>query len=465
MAEKNISCPHCGQELSIEEQYLGMEVECPTCRKSFTAGSPTTETAPQAEEAVFVDDVEEAGPDLKDKFREIHSGIMGKLDEIQREENERFNVSDTLELSNRIRNGGIYRKLWQLIIPAVTISLLIVCAVINLIFGGVHFAAVPFFAAISFLVGSMVSRSNFSSTKEKTYTKITREKLASQEQLERKKIAKLFSDLKDSLQPVSKKSYQLWCETSDKDQEYLKQLDVLPRFGKSEKQLIAESHTLFSPDIYVFRLDENSNFLYPRENVTKLYTFEDQLFIFSAVWDYTTGNLFDESTSAFFFNEICDISTSTNYADSKNAFYTLPTDIKVKPFSLNKTLITAAVLFPISLILCLLVFNSMEWVKKPFLFAISVSVFLTGGLIAILCSSFDLNCLKKIIPQKNTNKTKIKQSETFTITARSGKSTGITIVCDEWIEANNGNFTRRNNAEQIIHAIRKMIEEKKVAAK
>ena len=37
MAEKTIVCPHCNQELSIDEQYLGMEVECPTCNQSFTA--------------------------------------------------------------------------------------------------------------------------------------------------------------------------------------------------------------------------------------------------------------------------------------------------------------------------------------------------------------------------------------------------------------------------------------------
>lgn len=29
MAEKIINCPNCQQQLSIDEQYMGMEVECP----------------------------------------------------------------------------------------------------------------------------------------------------------------------------------------------------------------------------------------------------------------------------------------------------------------------------------------------------------------------------------------------------------------------------------------------------
>ena len=37
MADATIKCPHCQQELSLDEQYLGMEVECPTCGNSFVA--------------------------------------------------------------------------------------------------------------------------------------------------------------------------------------------------------------------------------------------------------------------------------------------------------------------------------------------------------------------------------------------------------------------------------------------
>ena len=37
MADATIKCTHCQQELSLDEQYLGMEVECPTCGNSFVA--------------------------------------------------------------------------------------------------------------------------------------------------------------------------------------------------------------------------------------------------------------------------------------------------------------------------------------------------------------------------------------------------------------------------------------------
>ena len=37
MAEKTIFCPHCNEELALDEEYLGMEVECPVCQKAFVA--------------------------------------------------------------------------------------------------------------------------------------------------------------------------------------------------------------------------------------------------------------------------------------------------------------------------------------------------------------------------------------------------------------------------------------------
>jgi hypothetical protein len=56
-----------------------------------------------------------------------------------------------------------------------------------------------------------------------------------------------------------------------------------------------------------------------------------------------------------------------------------------------------------------------------------------------------------------------RSSETFTITASSGRCISATIVCNEWMEANNVTYAQRSDGEKTIHAIRKMIEEKKVA--
>lgn len=36
MAEFNTHCPHCNTELVAEEDWIGMEVECPFCKKNFT---------------------------------------------------------------------------------------------------------------------------------------------------------------------------------------------------------------------------------------------------------------------------------------------------------------------------------------------------------------------------------------------------------------------------------------------
>ena len=37
MADLTICCPLCNEELLIDDEYLGMELECPTCKQTFTA--------------------------------------------------------------------------------------------------------------------------------------------------------------------------------------------------------------------------------------------------------------------------------------------------------------------------------------------------------------------------------------------------------------------------------------------
>lgn len=36
MAEFNLNCPHCGVEVIAETDWIGLDVECPTCKKVFT---------------------------------------------------------------------------------------------------------------------------------------------------------------------------------------------------------------------------------------------------------------------------------------------------------------------------------------------------------------------------------------------------------------------------------------------
>ena len=35
MAEFITKCPHCNAELQVQNEWIGMEVECPQCKKMF----------------------------------------------------------------------------------------------------------------------------------------------------------------------------------------------------------------------------------------------------------------------------------------------------------------------------------------------------------------------------------------------------------------------------------------------
>ena len=35
MAEFEMKCPHCGEELTVQSEWNGMDVECPSCKKTF----------------------------------------------------------------------------------------------------------------------------------------------------------------------------------------------------------------------------------------------------------------------------------------------------------------------------------------------------------------------------------------------------------------------------------------------
>ena len=52
MAEFEMKCPHCGAELTVQEEWIGMEVECPQCKNTFSVqGNPDQSAFPAAPSA------------------------------------------------------------------------------------------------------------------------------------------------------------------------------------------------------------------------------------------------------------------------------------------------------------------------------------------------------------------------------------------------------------------------------
>ena len=45
MAVRNVKCPHCSSDLSLDEGCFGMQVTCPLCNRNFVIPSPAP--APQ----------------------------------------------------------------------------------------------------------------------------------------------------------------------------------------------------------------------------------------------------------------------------------------------------------------------------------------------------------------------------------------------------------------------------------
>ena len=231
----------------------------------------------------------------------------------------------------------------------------------------------------------------------------------------------------------------------ENDTDYLEQLDILPRYGKELSQVVSEPKTLYSPIIdadseddydvkYAFCKNEQGgqDFIYSSELVTKLYTFEDQLFMYNAIWDYSRGCICAEKTEAFFFKDISDMSTLTEYKSV--------TTTHESPFGV------ALILF-------------IMWAAIG-----GIIGGVTGGVTgcvagAILGLIFAIICY--FCNKKEDTESVYRASETFKISASSGNSISTTIVCNEWLEANKATYVKRSDGEKVIQAIRKMIEEKK----
>ena len=217
-----------------------------------------------------------------------------------------------------------------------------------------------------------------------------------------------------------------------KDILYLEQLDMLPYVGKKNTQLIATPHTFYAPavmsNICAFAFaGSDREFIYSAEEITKMYIFKDQLIQVHALWDYTTETLLNEQSEAFFFRDITDISTEYGYdvifTEKKLTFAE-----RLKLFLENKALLIACIILLITII---------------------------GIPLAIIF--FLLFTFEK---QKHY----VRKSETFRITSTSGRSMSMSLLCSEWIKAKKGKFEQRTSNEKIFHAIRKMVEEKKIEA-
>ena len=84
MAEFITKCPHCGGELQVQDEWIGMDLECPLCKKHFTLSAETPEcdqeevSSDYTEDCDDYDDYDDYGED-DDDDREKRSAISWEL--------------------------------------------------------------------------------------------------------------------------------------------------------------------------------------------------------------------------------------------------------------------------------------------------------------------------------------------------------------------------------------------------
>ena len=440
----NVSCPHCGGMCEIDQNFVGQEVACPYCHKGFNV--PPVQENSSPDERIASQQPEKRGPSeitrspkltipslMQSAKKNTAAGIGKfslKIDPLKNSSSEEESEPDTDESaelaalvaqatdsarsepdtdesSELEENIAEHRRALAKFFATAEAVKSTWGLIGNILTNYLKFALFPFFlikwffAILSSPSGDILSRYKF---------------------------------------------------IQHNDQTKLEKLNILERYGKHIDQLVASPQTLFSPAIDYESIKNNDgskfhyaiysdqkNFIYSLEEVTKLYTFEDQLFVFKAYWDYTTGELFSESSEAFFFKDITDISTQSSY----ERVWKKRSNPKVQKI--------------------------LKWIICVSFLLMWISLFLSAGIgegflmVVLLCLIvFAISLILFYSPKKTSYR--VKRSETFVITASSGNHIGMSILCDEWIAAKEGNITKRSNADQIIQSIRKMIEEKKVAA-
>ena len=397
MAEKNIKCPHCNSELALAEEYMGMEVQCPVCDKNFTA-SPAVPLVRTVKETEPSDSPESFGSMMKKIARNTAKNaapIMQRLAEKGKDY-----VRDASGKFDNLTDRLVLQKYFEKIPPESPLE------------GQYNFLAYNF---------------------------------------------------------VTEKVYQSFLNIQKTDLDYWEGLDILGRFGKNSSQPVAEPQTLIEPVIGLSKTDQMDAkvaFFIDREMewnlvtnlayITKIYTFEDQLFVYESIWDYASGCVWKENTQAFFFKDITNISTDTIYGSAIQ---------KIGP-SWRPVVILGciAILFGIAAL--------------P---ATTNSSRVLFGLLVVPAFVFSLAALIEIcyITQHSKKRLRsVRRIEEFTVTAGSGSSLSIAMVSKDWLTVKRNlysekenwldgtvqDYTQRSDAEKIIHAIRKMIEEKKAAS-
>ena len=261
----------------------------------------------------------------------------------------------------------------------------------------------------------------------------------------------------------SQKILQAFKNIKNYDAFFLDRINVLPRYGKNEQSLVAPVQTLYEPavsdyddDNVVFKYEniDIGNFtyyVYSTEAISKIYTFEDQLLVYNGLWDYCTGSIIHEESNAFFFKDITDVSTETTYEEVET-----PLSFREVKNAFAKDFLFLNIIFGFLTLCVATIFIALGDdgdLEAKFSIPISIGISLLIWALAIYIF---------YLLHRN-NSIYCRESETLTITASSGNSISITMLCDEWLNASKTSFIgKRSKAETIFNAIRKMIEEKKV---
>ena len=75
MAAFNTNCPHCSAELQVQEEWIGMEVECPMCKNNFIISANEDITRIKAKPEPVVEIIAENKGNISNKFKKIEVWI------------------------------------------------------------------------------------------------------------------------------------------------------------------------------------------------------------------------------------------------------------------------------------------------------------------------------------------------------------------------------------------------------
>ena len=151
---------------------------------------------------------------------------------------------------------------------------------------------------------------------------------------------------------------------------------------------------------FAWRLGDDGRIRYSVIEITKAFLFEHQLIVFTASWDFIKGILMNEKTYAYFYKDIVAINTSSEYDKTSNAWF----------------------------------------------------IQLVGMIPGV--GEYIAAFMKE-------RTTVYKTSESFELISSPGISIELGVGFDDWVLAHGGQVQDKTDAEVMVRAIRKMVEEKK----